>query len=58
MTIESAGCNIAAIPVAAGELAPLGLVLSSATGAALMSLSTIVVVAQLLRHLDLRPDAQ
>ena len=57
--IWAAGYNIAAIPLAAGILAPIGFVLPPAVGAALMSLSTIVVAAnaQLLRRLDLTPDA-
>ena len=57
--IWAAGYNIAAIPLAAGVLAPIGFVLPPAIGAALMSLSTIVVAAnaQLLRRLDLTPDA-
>lgn len=38
-----AGYNIIAIPLAAGILAPLGIILSPAVGAVLMSLSTIVV---------------
>ena len=38
-----AGYNIIAIPLAAGVLAPLGIVLSPAVGAILMSVSTIVV---------------
>ncbi len=43
--------NVIAIPLAAGVLAPVGVVLSPAVGAVLMSLSTIVVAAnaQLLR---------
>ena len=50
--------NAAAIPLAAGVLAPIGFVLPPAVGAALMSLSTIIVAlnAQLLRRLDLAPD--
>jgi Cu2+-exporting ATPase len=54
----AAGYNVAAIPLAAGVLAPFGFVLPPAVGAALMSLSTIVVAAnaQLLRRLDLRPE--
>ena len=54
----AAGYNIAAIPLAAGVLAPIGIVLPPAIGAALMSLSTIVVAAnaQLLRRVDLRPE--
>jgi P-type Cu2+ transporter len=51
----AAGYNLAAIPLAAGVLAPLGFVLPMAVGAALMSLSTIIVAlnAQLLRRVDL-----
>ena len=47
----AAGYNIVAIPLAAGVLAPWGLVLHPAVGAVLMSLSTIIVAlnAQLLR---------
>ena len=41
----AAGYNIVAIPLAAGVLAPWGLVLSPAVGAVLMSLSTVVVAA-------------
>src|SRR6056297_178825 len=54
----AAGYNVVAIPLAAGVLAPIGFVLPPAVGAALMSLSTIVVAAnaQLLRRLDLRPE--
>lgn len=54
----AAGYNIAAIPLAAGVLAPIGFVLPPAVGAALMSLSTIVVAAnaQLLRRVDLQPE--
>ncbi len=51
----AAGYNLAAIPLAAGVLAPVGFVLPMALGAALMSLSTIIVAlnAQLLRGVDL-----
>jgi Cu2+-exporting ATPase len=51
----AAGYNIVAIPLAAGVLAPWGIVLPAAMGAVLMSLSTIVVAinAQLLRRADL-----
>ncbi|HET9647393.1 MAG TPA: copper-translocating P-type ATPase [Microlunatus sp.] len=54
----AAGYNLIAVPLAAGILAPIGLVLPMSVGAILMSLSTIVVAlnAQLLRRLDLRPD--
>ncbi|MEY9211941.1 heavy metal translocating P-type ATPase [Thermobifida halotolerans] len=53
----AAGYNLAAIPLAAGVLAPVGFVLPMSVGALLMSLSTVVVAlnAQLLRRLDLRP---
>jgi Cu2+-exporting ATPase len=48
----AAGYNVVAIPLAAGVLAPLGILLSPAMGAVLMSLSTVVVAmnAQLLRR--------
>ena len=51
----AAGYNIVAIPLAAGVLAPWGVVLSPAVGAVLMSLSTIIVAvnAQLLRRVQL-----
>jgi Cu2+-exporting ATPase len=51
----AAGYNIFAIPLAAGVLAPWGIVLPAAMGAVLMSLSTIIVAvnAQLLRRLSL-----
>src|SRR5689334_20041561 len=51
----AAGYNIFAIPLAAGVLAPWGVVLPAAMGAVLMSLSTIVVAlnAQLLRRATL-----
>jgi Cu2+-exporting ATPase len=51
----AAGYNIVALPLAAGILAPIGIVLSPAVGAVLMSLSTIVVAinAQFLRRADL-----
>jgi Cu2+-exporting ATPase len=54
----AAGYNVITIPLAAGVLAPVGILLSPAVGAVLMSLSTIVVAlnAQLLRRLDLRPS--
>ncbi|HST72881.1 MAG TPA: copper-translocating P-type ATPase [Kocuria rosea] len=53
----AAGYNVVAVPLAAGALAPAGIVLSPAVGAVLMSLSTIVVAlnAQLLRRIDLGP---
>ena len=48
----AAGYNIFAIPLAAGALAPWGVVLPAAMGAVMMSLSTVVVAvnAQLLRR--------
>lgn len=51
----AAGYNIAAIPIAAGVLAPWGIVLNPAVGAILMSFSTVVVAvnAQLLRRVAL-----
>jgi len=55
--VWAAGYNVAAIPLAAGALAWAGFVLPMSVGAALMSLSTIIVAAnaQLLRRTDLRP---
>ncbi|MBE7555571.1 MAG: copper-translocating P-type ATPase [Anaerolineales bacterium] len=46
------GYNVIALPLAAGILAPVGILLSPAVGAVFMSLSTIVVAinAQLLRR--------
>jgi Cu2+-exporting ATPase len=46
------GYNVVALPLAAGVLAPMGILLSPAMGALLMSVSTIVVAlnAQLLRR--------
>ncbi len=51
----AAGYNIVAIPLAAGVLAPWGIVLPPAVGAVLMSASTVVVAlnAQLLRGVQL-----
>jgi Cu2+-exporting ATPase len=48
----AAGYNIVALPLAAGVLAPVGILLSPAVGALLMSLSTVIVAinAQLLRR--------
>jgi P-type Cu2+ transporter len=55
--VWAAGYNAVAIPVAAGVLAPLGIILPMSVGALVMSVSTIVVAfnAQLLRGLRLRP---
>lgn len=49
--IWAVGYNVVALPLAAGVLAPIGILLSPAVGAVLMSLSTIIVAinAQLLR---------
>jgi Cu2+-exporting ATPase len=50
----AAGYNVVAIPLAAGVLAPWGIVLPPALGAVLMSASTIIVAinAQLLRRVQ------
>ncbi|MFB7842619.1 heavy metal translocating P-type ATPase [Microbacterium sp. NPDC056052] len=55
----AAGYNLAAVPLAAGVLAPIGFLLPMSVGAILMSVSTVVVAlnAQLLRRLDLRPES-
>jgi Cu2+-exporting ATPase len=49
------GYNVVALPLAAGVLAPIGILLSPALGALFMSLSTIIVAinAQLLRRVQL-----
>jgi P-type Cu2+ transporter len=54
----AAGYNVFALPLAAGVLAPVGIVLAPAVGAILMSTSTIIVAlnSQLLRRLDLSPE--
>ena len=51
----AAGYNIVALPLAAGILAPIGILLSPAVGALFMSLSTVIVAinAQLLRRVEL-----
>ncbi|WP_339106171.1 heavy metal translocating P-type ATPase [Haloterrigena salinisoli] len=53
--VWAAGYNVFAIPLAAGILAPIGILLSPAIGALLMSLSTVIVAinAQLLRRVNL-----
>lgn len=53
--IWATGYNIIALPLAAGVLAPWGILLSPAAGAVLMSLSTVVVAinAQMLRKVEL-----
>jgi Cu2+-exporting ATPase len=55
----ASGYNILAIPLAAGVLAPWGIVLAPAVGAALMSLSTVIVAinAQLLRRVNLGAES-
>jgi Cu2+-exporting ATPase len=58
--VWATGYNALAIPVAAGLLAPWGIILPMSVGALAMSLSTVVVAvnAQLLRRLQLRPSAE
>ncbi len=53
--VWATGYNLIAVPMAAGAFASIGFVLSPAVGAALMSLSTIIVAfnAQLLRRVDI-----
>ena len=53
--VWAAGYNVFALPLAAGVLAPIGILLSPAIGALLMSLSTVIVAinAQFLRRVDL-----
>jgi P-type Cu2+ transporter len=53
--VWATGYNVVALPLAAGVLAPMGILLSPAVGALLMSISTIVVAlnAQLLRRVRL-----
>ena len=50
--IWATGYNVVALPLAAGVLAPVGILLSPAVGALFMSLSTVIVAvnAQLLRR--------
>ena len=57
--VWATGYNLVAIPLAAGVLASVGVVLTPAVGAILMSASTIVVAlnAQLLRRVRLDPAA-
>jgi len=54
--VWATGYNVVALPLAAGVLAPIGIVLSPALGAVFMSVSTIIVAlnAQLLRRLRFR----
>ncbi len=53
--VWATGYNVVALPLAAGVLAPIGIILSPALGAVFMSLSTVIVAlnAQLLRGLKL-----
>lgn len=53
------GYNLIAAPLAAGALAPIGIVLPGAVGAMLRSAPTLIVAlnAELPRRLDLRPEA-
>ncbi len=55
--VWATGYNVIALPLAAGVLAPVGIILSPAVGALLMSLSTVIVAinAQLLRGTPLAP---
>jgi Cu2+-exporting ATPase len=53
--VWATGYNVIALPLAAGVLAPFGILLSPAVGALFMSLSTVIVAvnAQLLRRADI-----
>ncbi|MBC7869772.1 MAG: HAD-IC family P-type ATPase, partial [Chitinophagaceae bacterium] len=53
--VWATGYNVIAIPLAMGVLAPWGIVMPPAVGAALMTVSTVVVAinAQFLRRLNL-----
>ena len=53
--VWATGYNVVALPLAAGILAPVGILLSPALGALFMSLSTVIVAlnAQLLRRTDI-----
>lgn len=52
--VWAAGYNVIALPLAAGILAPVGILLSPAVGAVLMSASTVIVAinAQFLRRVE------
>jgi len=56
--IWATGYNVIAIPIAAGILAPWGILLSPAVGAIFMSLSTVIVAinAQLLKRVNKKLD--
>jgi len=53
--VWATGYNAVAIPIAAGVLAPMGVILPMSVGAVVMSAATIIVAvnAQLLRGLRL-----
>jgi Cu2+-exporting ATPase len=53
--IWATGYNVVALPLAAGVLAPIGILLSPALGAVFMSLSTVIVAinAQLMRRQEI-----
>ncbi|EJN57457.1 copper-translocating P-type ATPase [Halogranum salarium B-1] len=55
--VWATGYNVVALPLAAGILAPIGILLSPAIGAVFMSLSTIIVAinARRLKGVDLTP---
>lgn len=55
--IWATGYNVLAVPLAAGVLAPFGILLSPAVGAVFMSLSTVIVAinAQFLRRAQVSP---
>jgi Cu2+-exporting ATPase len=57
--VWATGYNVVAIPLAMGLLAPIGITLAPAVGAALMSVSTVIVAinAQLLRRAQLVAEA-
>jgi len=56
----AAGYNIIAIPLAAGILASLGVIINPAIGAILMSLSTVIVAlnSQTLRKHDIKAKVE
>jgi len=58
--IWATGYNVIVLPIAAGVLAPWGILLSPAVGAIFMSLSTVIVAinAQLLKRTNLKVDVQ
>ncbi len=58
--IWATGYNVIVLPIAAGVLAPWGILLSPAVGAIFMSLSTEIVAinAQLLKRTDMKLDVQ